>query len=234
MEQISDLFKAQIGKRVEVSPEEQAGYDKKAAEEQVEWEREKHFILHPEASIYHRIFEGQYKLFQHCSLDNSPHGKQIKKWLEEGKGVYLWGDVGVGKTYLSLSCLKWQLERKQAGYIWTVSELLDNLRYFIALKEPKALDAQINKYCSMPMLILDDFGVQNTTAWADEQLYEVINRRWLKKDELIIIVTSNHAPDELERRVKDEIVGARIMSRVMGMCKVLHIEGKDRRLTKCP
>ena len=215
-----------IPKRVGITLEEQAQLDKEAADV----EREKNWILYPETFIYHHFFEGEYKLYQDCSLVNSSYGKQIRKWLTEGKGLYLWGGVGVGKTYLALSSLKWQLDRKQIGYLLVTNEFLDNLRYLIGQKDDRSLRNLLDNYCSIPMLILDDFGVQTTTAWADEQLYEVIHKRWLKRDSLITIVTSNYDADELEMKVKDEVIGARIISRIIGMCEVLHIEGKDRRL----
>lgn len=227
-----NTFNFQIGRRVEVTLEEEAKRQAERDKEVAEWEQEANWMLHPEKFIYHQVFERSYRLFRDCSLDNSPHGKQITKWLGGDNGLYIWGDVGVGKTYLALSCLKWQLARKQTGYIWTASELLDRLRYFIGLKDNLSLEKQVDNYSRLPMLIIDDFGVQATTAWADEQLYEVINRRWLKRDSLITIVTSNYIPEELEQKAKDEIIGGRIVSRIIGMCKVLHIEGKDRRLAK--
>ncbi len=226
MEKIDpSVFK--IGKRVEVTAEEQAQRDR----EDAEWNQTQYYLLHPEAWIYHQVFERKYKIFEDCSFTKSPHGKEIEACLSKGKGLYLWGETGVGKTYLALCCLKWQLDRKQTGFIWTVSELLDRIRYFVGLKDSWSLERAVEQFSTNPFLILDDFGVEATSFWADEQLYEVINRRWLNKDNLITIVTSQYAPPELEARAKSEVVGSRIVSRLLGMCEVIHIQwAKDRRL----
>lgn len=181
---------------------------------------------------YHRIFYHNYVHYQACSLEDfGSLGVKVTKYLNQGHGLYIHGGVGVGKTHMALGCLKRHLsEQGRMGLIYTGPEILDRLRHFIANKDDDGLRAQIRDYVTIDMLVIDDFGVQATTAWADEQLEEVINKRWLQKDKLVTIVTSNYSLEELEARAKDEVVGARIVSRLAGMCKVVEIKGKDRRL----
>jgi len=138
--------------------------------------------------------------------------------------------VGTGKTYLALSCLKWWLREKNKGYIFTIPDILDRLKSCISRKDDTALDHIKADFANWPMLVIDDFGVQNNTLWADEQLYEIVNTRWLNRDKVITIVTSNYSPDELIARSKDEITGQRIVSRLIGMCTQIAVKGTDRRL----
>lgn len=182
-----------------------------------------------------RIFNELYHLYQNCTLSDFPKlKKQIEKWLEVGSGIYVYGGVGVGKTHLALSCLKWQFDRGEKGWFWPVDELLDHFRWFISTNDSTGLVEDVARWCNIPLLVLDDLGVQKATVWADEKLYEIINHRWQRRDRLITVVTSNWSHTELEEKAREEVIGERIVSRIIGMCEVVHIEGKDRRLTKCP
>ena len=41
----------------------------------------------------------------------------------------------------------------------------------------------------MPLLIMDDFGTQNATAWAQEKLFQILNYRYINR--LPLVVTTN-------------------------------------------
>jgi DNA replication protein DnaC len=74
------------------------------------------------------------------------------------------------------------------------------------------------------ILVLDDLGVERPTPLVLESLYRIIDTR--ADEGLRTIVTSNGKPSALAATL-----GARIHSRLLGMCKVIHIDGPDGRLT---
>jgi DNA replication protein DnaC len=55
----------------------------------------------------------------------------------------------------------------------------------------------------IPLLILDDFGTQNATAWAQEKIFQIINHRYI--NQLPTVVTSNMLIDDFEGRVRSRI-----------------------------
>ena len=56
----------------------------------------------------------------------------------------------------------------------------------------------------MPMLVLDEFGEQSTTPWAQEKLYQVINYRYNAR--LATVITTTLSFDEIESRVSSRMV----------------------------
>ena len=53
------------------------------------------------------------------------------------------------------------------------------------------------------LLILDDFGEQSTTPWAQEKLYQVINYRY--NAQLPTVITTSKALEELEGRISSRL-----------------------------
>jgi DNA replication protein DnaC len=83
----------------------------------------------------------------------------------------------------------------------------------------------LRKYSRVPLLFLDDLGVQLDTDWSLSVLDQIVERRWNAEKHLT--VTSNLSLEELYQ--KEGV--ARIASRIAGMClSVVELKGKDRRL----
>ena len=51
--------------------------------------------------------------------------------------------------------------------------------------------------------MLDDFGTQNATGWAQEKLFQVVNYRYINK--LPLVVTTNLSLDEIEARMRSRL-----------------------------
>ena len=85
-----------------------------------------------------------------------------------------------------------------------------------------------------PFLVLDDLGAEHVTDWVAEQLFRMINHRWMYRDELVTIVTSNLKPDALIRRIASKTGssadGQRIVSRICEMCRLIEVQGDDYRM----
>ena len=59
-----------------------------------------------------------------------------------------------------------------------------------------------------PLLILDDFGEQSTTPWAQEKLYQVINYRYNAR--LATVVTTRLVLDDIEGPISRRFVDPKI------------------------
>jgi DNA replication protein DnaC len=70
---------------------------------------------------------------------------------------------------------------------------------------------------------MDDLGVEKTSEWSMQTLYTITD--WRYRELRQTLVTSNLTLDEIAGKVGD-----RIASRIAGMCKVVELKGKDRRI----
>ena len=60
--------------------------------------------------------------------------------------------------------------------------------------------------------MLDDFGTQNATAWAQEKLFQIVNYRYI--NHLPLVVTTNLALDEIEARIRSRLADPELVSEV--------------------
>ncbi len=59
-----------------------------------------------------------------------------------------------------------------------------------------------------PLLILDNFGEQTTTPWAQEKLYQVINYRYNAR--LATVITTSRSLEEIETRISSRLADIKI------------------------
>lgn len=171
--------------------------------------------------------------------------------LEEGRGMWLVGDVGTGKTTLAMIVSAAALEAGRTVAIYSLPRLLNLIRDEIGT-ENSLLDL-LDKLSGVDLLHIDDLGAQHTTPWRLEQLYSIVDARYQARRP--IIATTNLMPKDLakqmgqqihttvtedgdgqstERRVvsndASEVVGQRIVSRLVEMCGDPHpLFGEDKR-----
>lgn len=156
--------------------------------------------------------------------------------ISKVESSYLWGKVGSGKTIQAVFMLLSELrnefvERRTRKAMFTsIPELLFEFKKSYSTqinKEDKETEEDIvNKYSTVHLLVLDDFGVERITDWSFQLLYIIINYRYenMKKT----IFTSNFSLLELAERLGDD----RIPSRIQQMCKVVEFTGHDYRMRK--
>jgi DNA replication protein DnaC len=93
----------------------------------------------------------------------------------------------------------------------TVPDLLDTLRF--SYDDPKSSFAtRFEEIKDAPLLIMDDFGTQNATEWAQEKLFQILNYRYINK--LPLVVTTNLLEEEIEPRIASRLVDPSIVTKI--------------------
>jgi DNA replication protein DnaC len=147
--------------------------------------------------------------------------RDIGAQLDEGRGIWLFGDVGTGKTTLAMLVSKAALAAGRTVAIYSLPRLLNLLREAIGSDDGK-LDL-LDRLATVDLLHLDDVGAENSTDWVLEQLYSIVNTRY--EEQRALVVTSNLGPEEL-----GEQIGERTVSRMNELCPVqIPLYGADRR-----
>jgi DNA replication protein DnaC len=132
--------------------------------------------------------------------------------LEAGRGLWLMGDVGTGKTSLAMLASKAALEQGRSVAIYSLPRLLARIRrtYDADVGEQSYLEF-FERLTAVDLLHLDDLGAEKRTDWVLEQLYSLIDERY--ESQRSIVVTTNLDQSRLE-----EQIGARTVSRLVEIC----------------
>ena len=150
----------------------------------------------------------------------------VEHWPEmrrENMGLLFWGPAGTGKTFAA-ACIANALVDLEVGVrMITLGEALLNL--FGMSGEERIQYLEVLTTCGL--LILDDFGVERRTPYAREQVYEIVNRRYLSG--LPMIVTTNLTLKELKDADRDD---GRIHDRVLERCVPVRFDGPSLRREK--
>jgi len=78
------------------------------------------------------------------------------------------------------------------------------------------------------LLILDDLGAENSTDWAREKIYEIIDSRY--RDKKPIIITTNLKLEQLMEKLAGGDRVYRTYDRIIEMCTPVEVKGKARRI----
>jgi DNA replication protein DnaC len=112
------------------------------------------------------------------------------------------GSYGCGKTHLAAGIANECVHRGVPTLFITVPDLLDSLRF--AYNDPETtFEARFDDIRSADLLVMDDFGTQNATPWAQEKLFQIINYRYINK--LPTVITTNLILDEIESRIRSRL-----------------------------
>ena len=118
------------------------------------------------------------------------------------------GTNGCGKTHLAAAIRNFRLQQGQPVFFVVVQDFLDHLRSSFSPDSEVHYDELFEKVKNAPLLILDDFGEQSSTPWAQAKLYQLINYRYVAS--LPTVVTSCLSLDEIETRISSRMADHRM------------------------
>ncbi|MCD6299929.1 MAG: ATP-binding protein [Dehalococcoidales bacterium] len=122
--------------------------------------------------------------------------------------LVLLGVTGCGKTHLAAAIANYCLQAGKPALFVVVPDFLDHLRSTFVPESRVSYDQLFESVKRAPLLILDDFGEQSTTTWAQEKLYQVINYRYNAR--LATVVTTRCSLDEIDDPVSSRFVDPKL------------------------
>ncbi|MFH1662835.1 MAG: ATP-binding protein [Chloroflexota bacterium] len=132
--------------------------------------------------------------------------------LEYAKSPESWiifqGVTGCGKTHLAAAIANYRYQAGLPALFIVVPEFLDHLRSTFSPESKVSYDKLFESVKTTPLLILDDFGEQETTPWAQEKLYQVINYRY--NAQLPTVVTTRRSLDDIDSRISSRFVDCKL------------------------
>jgi DNA replication protein DnaC len=143
--------------------------------------------------------------------------------LDRGRGLWIMGDVGTGKTTLAMLVSKVALDHGRTVAIYSLPRLLSELRKTFEESSDLSYLQLLDSLASVDLLHIDDVGAERSSEWVLEQLYAIVNTRY--EEEKAIVLTTNLSEEDLREQITE-----RTVSRLVEMCgDPLPLFGSDQR-----
>jgi len=118
------------------------------------------------------------------------------------------GVTGCGKTHLAAAIVNYRYQAGKPALFIVVPEFLDHLRSTFSPESKVSYDKLFESVKTTPLLVLDDFGEQETTPWAQEKLYQVINYRY--NAQFPTVITTRCSLDDIDNRISSRFVDRKL------------------------
>lgn len=158
----------------------------------------------------------------------NPEMEKIKRYVahweemyDRSIGLLLSGGVGTGKTYMAACAANALIDRGIPVLMTNLARTLNTLTGLYPGDRNQYIDS-LNRY---PLLIMDDLGMERSSEFALEQVYNILDSRYRNRQPMII--TTNLSLQELHNPV--DMAHGRIYSRVLERCVPILVNREDIR-----
>jgi DNA replication protein DnaC len=158
----------------------------------------------------------------------------IPRNLAEGKGLWLMGHTGTGKTTLGYMVAATATRGQHSVLSFNAVALLNRIRATFGPDSRETTEEIIRTLAEVELLHIEDLRVVRPTEWVLEQLYLIVNARY--EEQRSIVFTSDidsdaDGPLMPVPRMLAEHIGTRTFSRLYEMCgDPVVIAGRDKRV----
>lgn len=164
-----------------------------------------------------------------ANLEETPKLHElIGQYLEDyrarvGRGLFLWGNIGAGKT-ATASIVGSEVAERYLDNLLMINwaDALNTIKESFDTKADHPGKSLLKRMKSIGLLIVDDIHQEKGSDWVREQFFIVINTRY--NNGLPTIITSQWPLEDVGQRY-----GQQIESRLAETCQVIEFTGEDRR-----
>ena len=150
------------------------------------------------------------------------------KMKEKGLGMLFWGPPGTGKTFAATCIANAFIESKDPFAPTVIMTTFGIILRRVLACTPQEREDYLNRLLGCGLLILDDFGMERQTEFAREQVFNLVNGRYLAQKPMVI--TTNLALQDMKNpKTMDE---RRIFDRVLEVCVPVCFDGESLRKQK--
>lgn len=151
----------------------------------------------------------------------------------EGKGLYLFGNMGTGKSYLAACATNYYAKQGKKVAFIHYPTFVQRMTALISTGEYKK---EIVKLRYASFLVIDDIGAESVTEWnRDMILLPLLNERY--ENQLTTWFTSNETLKTLEEHFnqtskgkEEQTKSKRILERIRSMARPISLDGESRRI----
>jgi len=157
--------------------------------------------------------------------------EQCRAYAQDPQGwLLLCGEYGCGKTHLAYAIIGACFRRRLTVYACAVPDMLESLRQGLESCKPgDSSGTRLDTIRKAQVLLLDDLGAENQTAWTREKLYMIVDYRY--RFHLPTIVTTNVNLQKPEGRIEPRVVSRLLdgAQRQHGLSQICMITAGDYR-----
>ena len=169
------------------------------------------------SSLRGRLLTYTFKSFKPVAGAKAAYDAAVAFAKDPQGWLVILGPNGNGKTHLAAAIANYLIERNVAVVFLNVPELLDYLRNAFAPRREwdeanLTFEERFEAIKGAPVLILDDFGAESETPWANEKLYQILNYR--TDLSLPTVITGNLKLADVESRLRSRL-GNRLLGKVV-------------------
>ena len=151
------------------------------------------------------------------------------------KGLYISGDLGVGKTYMCIGLANSLIEKGEDVAFVKVSSFINEMRRLV-VNDPEAFDAYIRQMKEVKYLILDDIGSESVSSFSrDDVLFNILDTRM--ENGRTTLFTSNLSKADLEKHYtyekgdkRESMRARRLLERIRILSNDYVLTGRNKRI----
>lgn len=156
--------------------------------------------------------------------------KNFREYFTQGKGLYLEGPCGTGKTHLAIAIALAIINTGVPVICKTSIDILGDIKRCYERNSEVTEEEVLEAYKTVDLLIIDDLGKEQVTEWSVPVLYSILNERY--EALLPTIITTNYNTTALAEKLSakgDTETATAIISRFVESSKRVTMSWADYR-----